>query len=165
MKTYRVRPKKVSGAAVRPPGSKSITNRALAAAALADGTSVLRNPLRSDDTEAMTECLRAMGVEVTEEGADAAVRGTARLRGGGRLPARASGTTARFITALAVLADGPGVIDGTARLRRRPSARWWKPWPPWEAGWNGPNTRRCMCGEADCPAVPPPSMFPCPASS
>lgn len=120
MKTYRVRPKKVSGAAVRPPGSKSITNRALAAAALADGTSVLRNPLRSDDTEAMTECLRAMGVEVTEQGEDAAVRGTARLRGGGRLPARASGTTARFITALAVLADGPGVIDGTARLRRRP---------------------------------------------
>lgn len=120
MKTYRVRPKKVSGSVVRPPGSKSITNRALAAAALADGTSVLRNLLRSDDTEAMAGCLRAMGAEITEDGADAEVRGKARLRGGGLMQARASGTTARFMTALAVLADGPSVIDGTARLRRRP---------------------------------------------
>lgn len=120
MKIYRVAPKKPRGAVVRPPGSKSLTNRALAAAALADGTSVLRSPLRSDDTAAMIGCLRAMGAGIAEKGDDLAVRGRPRPRGGGRLEARASGTTARFATALAVLADGPSVIDGTPRLRQRP---------------------------------------------
>lgn len=120
MKVYRVEPKKPSGATVRPPGSKSITNRALAAAALADGTSTLLRPLRSEDTAAMIGCLRAMGVGIAEEGEDVVVRGGPRPQGGGRLDARASGTTARFATALAVLADGPSVIDGTPRLRQRP---------------------------------------------
>lgn len=106
---------------MRPPGSKSITNRALAAAALAEGESLIAGALRSDDTEAMAGCLRRMGVHI-EDAPDGGlrVRSTGRLRGGGRLDARASGTTARFITAAACLADGPVVIDGAPRMRERP---------------------------------------------
>jgi len=118
---YEVRPRRIRDAVVRPPGSKSITNRALAAAALAEGESLIAGALRSDDTEAMAGCLRRMGVHIEDapEGG-LRVRSTGRLRGGGRLDARASGTTARFITAAACLADGPVVIDGAPRMRERP---------------------------------------------
>ena len=51
---------------VRPPGSKSITNRALLLAGLAKGTSRLTGALKSDDTRYMADALRAMGVEVSE---------------------------------------------------------------------------------------------------
>lgn len=121
MSWYEVRPRRIRDAAVRPPGSKSITNRALAAAALAEGESLIAGALRSDDTEAMAGCLRRMGVHI-EDAPDGGlrVRSTGRLRGGGRLDARASGTTARFITAAACLADGPVVIDGAPRMRERP---------------------------------------------
>lgn len=121
MSWYEVRPRRIRDAVVRPPGSKSITNRALAAAALAEGESLIAGALRSDDTEAMAGCLRRMGVHIEDapEGG-LRVRSTGRLRGGGRLDARASGTTARFITAAACLADGPVVIDGAPRMRERP---------------------------------------------
>lgn len=121
MSWYEVRPRRIREAAVRPPGSKSITNRALAAAALAEGESLIAGALRSDDTEAMAGCLRRMGVHIEDapEGG-LRVRSTGRLRGGVRLDARASGTTARFITAAACLADGPVVIDGAPRMRERP---------------------------------------------
>ena len=120
MNTYEVRSRTVADRTVRPPGSKSITNRALIAAALAAGESRLTNPLRSDDTQAMISCLRSLGIHisVTEDGLVVSSDGA--LRGGGRLYARASGTTARFITAAAALANGPSVIDGTARMRERP---------------------------------------------
>ena len=49
---------------IRPPGSKSITNRALVCAALADGTSTLRGALDSDDTRVMVEALRTLGLTV-----------------------------------------------------------------------------------------------------
>lgn len=114
-----MQPKQIRNSTVRPPGSKSITNRALVTAGLAAGESRIADPLRSDDTDAMAECLRTMGVEVIAEARDFLVRSTGRLRGG-RLDARASGTTARFITAAAVLAEGPGVVDGTPRMRERP---------------------------------------------
>ena len=118
--TYEVTSKTFSSAIVRPPGSKSITNRALIAAALAAGESRISAPLHSDDTEAMSACLRSLGVRVntTKSGFD--VRSTGYLRGGGALDARASGTTARFVTAAATLADGPSVVDGTPRMRQRP---------------------------------------------
>ncbi|MDH3360286.1 MAG: 3-phosphoshikimate 1-carboxyvinyltransferase, partial [Desulfobulbaceae bacterium] len=53
---------------VRVPGSKSITQRALIAAALADGESTLRGPLASEDTHYTATALRAMGMEIHEEG-------------------------------------------------------------------------------------------------
>ena len=117
---YEVEPRRIRDSTVRPPGSKSITNRALVVAALAVGDSRIIGPLRSDDTDAMIGCLLRIGVEVeaTIEGFD--VRSDGRLRGGGPLDVRASGTTARFITAVAALAERPSVIDGTARMRERP---------------------------------------------
>lgn len=117
-----IRPRGPLDAVVRVPGSRSLTNRALVTAALARGESVLDGALGSDDTEAMRDCLAALGVSVREHGARWTVQGR-----GGALPApsrtldaRASGTTARFVTALATLAAGPSLVDGAKRMRERP---------------------------------------------
>lgn len=107
------------------PGSKSITNRALMCAALANGESELTGVLVADDTMAMIDALVLLGIEaaLTTDGTQ-----TARLVGcGGRFPAgdvtidaRLSGTTSRFMLCAATLAAGPVVIDGAAPLRARP---------------------------------------------
>lgn len=108
------------------PGSKSITNRALVCAALADGVSHLRGALFADDTEAMLDCVSRLhaGVVADEPAATIEVTGL-----GGRLPdgpidldARLSGTTARFILPVAALGEGPYHLDGAEPLRRRPMA-------------------------------------------
>lgn len=109
-------------AQLRVPGSKSLTNRALLVAALADGPSTLRGPLVSDDTAAMIRSLRQLGAAIDDGGPDWQIEGN-----GGRLRRPAapldvgnSGTTARFLAAAACLADGPVLIDGDARMRERP---------------------------------------------
>ena len=119
-------------AVVRPPGSKSLTNRALVCAALAAGRSVLDGALFADDTEAMLGAVRALGVRVEASPAEARVAVTgpafaqavAAEAGGGvvGLHARMSGTTARFL--LPVVALGPGTyrLDGAPSLRARPMA-------------------------------------------
>lgn len=109
---------------VRPPGSKSITNRALICAALADGPTTLAGVLFADDTVAMLECLGALGVGI-EEGDDAT---SLLVRGGGgavsagdvSLDANLSGTTARFIAPVASLLAQRVTLDGGEPLRRRP---------------------------------------------
>src|SRR5262245_48627729 len=118
----RIEPRGPLDARVRVPGSKSVTNRALLTAALAEGTSELSGALASDDTDVMIDSLTALGCAVDASGEPWRVSG-----GGGRLraPDRPlfagnSGTTARFLTAAACLADGPVTIDGTARMRERP---------------------------------------------
>jgi 3-phosphoshikimate 1-carboxyvinyltransferase len=112
-------------ASVRLPGSKSITNRALLLAALADGESILRDPLHSEDTLYMAQALRDLGVGIAEAAnGDYTVRGAA---GQFAAPAKPlfvgnSGTTVRFLTAAACLTP-PGtdvVLDGVARMRERP---------------------------------------------
>jgi len=117
-----IRPRGPLDAAVRVPGSKSITNRAALIAALARGSSTLTGCLASDDTEAMREGLRALGVAIAVDGDTWRVEGRAGVLRAPTAPidARASGTTARFLTAAAVLADGPVTIDGTPRMRERP---------------------------------------------
>ncbi|MEM1335813.1 MAG: 3-phosphoshikimate 1-carboxyvinyltransferase, partial [Actinomycetota bacterium] len=106
------------------PGSKSITNRALVCAALAEGRSVLRGALFADDTEAMLSVLDGLGIETVVE-PDAA---TIEVHGcGGRLPGRGaevsanqSGTTARFAVPLAALGGAPVVVDAHPQMRARP---------------------------------------------
>jgi 3-phosphoshikimate 1-carboxyvinyltransferase len=109
-------------AVVRVPGSKSITNRAVLIAALARGDSTLAGCLESDDTQAMREALRALGVAIEVDGDTWRVHGANGVLRAPAAPldARASGTTARFLTAAATLADGAVVIDGTPRMRERP---------------------------------------------
>jgi 3-phosphoshikimate 1-carboxyvinyltransferase len=105
------------------PASKSVTNRALACAALAAGDSLLRDPLHSDDAEAMRAAVTAMGAAVDEpEGGAWLVHGTA---GRPRSPAapvdaRLSGTTLRFVAALATLAPAGATVGGRPGLLARP---------------------------------------------
>lgn len=105
------------------PGSKSLTNRALLLAALADGESVVRRALLdADDARVMIEALRTLGAGV-EQGEDGSlrIRGCAgRFRGGCSINLKNAGTATRFLAAAACLADGPVVIDGNARMRERP---------------------------------------------
>jgi 3-phosphoshikimate 1-carboxyvinyltransferase len=125
MEVYRVAPISAPlDAVVSVPGSKSIANRALVCAALADGESTLVGVPDGDDTEAMIDCLRVLGLAV--ERTDDEVRitgGVASFRKGPlTLPTRLAGTTSRFVTALAVLGPGPYTVDGAGPLRRRPMA-------------------------------------------
>jgi 3-phosphoshikimate 1-carboxyvinyltransferase len=104
------------------PGSKSVTNRALVLAALADGTSRLTRPLASRDSALMIGGLRALGVDVAADGDDVVVVGNP----GPLRPAAATvdlgnaGTVARFLPPLAALASGTVTFDGDPRIRERP---------------------------------------------
>jgi 3-phosphoshikimate 1-carboxyvinyltransferase len=107
-----------------PPGSKSLTNRALVMAALADGTCELRNVLFADDTHVMIDSLGRLGFRVEVDRAT----NTVHVHGaGGRIPRGEaelfvgnSGTTVRFLTALCTLGNGEYSLDGIARMRERP---------------------------------------------
>ena len=126
----------VSGAAgtAAVPGSKSITNRAILCAALAQGRSTLDGALFADDTEAMMGAAVAVGASVTPDRSSGRVTvdGIAARPGApaagatndepGRVPARASGTTARFVLPVLAALGGGWVLDGDAQLRRRPFA-------------------------------------------
>jgi 3-phosphoshikimate 1-carboxyvinyltransferase len=122
---YLVRPvsEPVRGS-IRPPGSKSLTNRALITAALASGTTRLTGVLASDDTRVMVESLNRLGVPVTHDVADC----TMEVNGcGGRPPAAKaelwlenSGTSIRFLTAFCALGNGEYRLDGNGRMRERP---------------------------------------------
>jgi 3-phosphoshikimate 1-carboxyvinyltransferase len=108
------------------PGSKSLTNRALVCAALADGTSNLTGALFADDTEAMIEGLRRLGAGIMSDRAEARieVEGTKGVLAAGpiELNARLSGTTARFLLPVLAIGEGPYRLDGLPPLRARPMA-------------------------------------------
>lgn len=109
-------------ATVECPGSKSITNRAVVIAALAKGETLLENPLESEDTWAIRNALTLLGAKFHCDGARWRVEGTngTLVAPTETLDATASGTAARFLTAVATLAPGPSVLDGTVRMRERP---------------------------------------------
>lgn len=109
---------------VTPPGSKSITNRSFVIAALAQGTSTLTGVLDSDDTKYMRDALKLMGVEIEHDAlaCKAVVHGC-----GGFFPTTEaelflgnSGTSIRFLTAVAIHSNGSFVLDGVERMRQRP---------------------------------------------
>ncbi len=101
--------------------SKSATHRALVAAALAEGLSEIREPLDADDTLRTLQGLRELGISIEKRERVWVVQG-----GGGMVPGGAtvnlgaSGTSARFLTALATLGERPSTLDGSPRLRERP---------------------------------------------
>jgi 3-phosphoshikimate 1-carboxyvinyltransferase len=103
-------------ATVTVPGSKSITNRVLVLAALADGGSVVRGALVSRDTELMAAALRSLGVGV--DLLSSVTPGP--LRGDVDVDCGLAGTVMRFLPALAALADGDVRMDGDAHARTRP---------------------------------------------
>jgi 3-phosphoshikimate 1-carboxyvinyltransferase len=111
------------GEALAPP-SKSMTNRLLVVAALATGESRLLGPLVSDDSLAMVDGLRALGVEARLSWDEALVvgRGGAVGPASGVVTAGLSGTTLRFLAAVSLLAGAPVTVDGDPPLRRRPAA-------------------------------------------
>ena len=107
---------------IRPPSSKSITNRALICAALARGESTLRWPLASDDTRVMIDSLRRLGMNVVESDSSLIVTGH-----GGKIPNQQaelfignSGTSVRFLTAMVSVGAGQFTLDGVERMRERP---------------------------------------------
>ncbi|MEV6630308.1 3-phosphoshikimate 1-carboxyvinyltransferase [Actinoplanes sp. NPDC051470] len=109
-------------AAVRPPGSKSITNRAVLCAALAPGVSTLGGALFADDTRAMMDAAVALGavVDASPDARTITVRGGAGPVAGAVIDARQSGTTSRFVLPAAALFGSRTVVDGSAQLRARP---------------------------------------------
>lgn len=102
------------------PGSKSLTNRLLVLAALADGPSRLRRVLRARDSELMAAALRALGVAVEDDGADWVV--TPAPLHGAAVDTGLAGTVMRFVPPLATLANGTVHFDGDPYARTRPMA-------------------------------------------
>jgi 3-phosphoshikimate 1-carboxyvinyltransferase len=103
--------------------SKSVTHRALVAAALATGDSLVRHPLDAVDTRVTRSGLGSLGIDVVDDAAGWIVRGGGgRIPGGGRLELAESGTSLRFLLAVAALGDRPSSLDGSPRLRERPVA-------------------------------------------
>ena len=118
------------------PGSKSITNRALILAALADGEVTLTGALWSEDTEAMFDCLQKLGFEIRKENdPDELCNRTITVKGlGGKIPnggtaekplelfVGTAGTAARFLAAFVCLGHGVYRLSGVARMHERPQA-------------------------------------------
>lgn len=108
-------------ATVSIPSSKSFTHRALVVSALAEGESILENALLSEDTEFTKEGLKAFGVTIRQGTHGVSVVGTGgHLKGGERIFVGNSGTSIRFLCALASLKKGKTLLDGCERMRKRP---------------------------------------------
>ncbi len=122
------------------PGSKSITNRALILAALADGEARLTGALWSEDTQIMVECLQKLGFEIrVENDPDEFCNRTITVEGrGGKIPKSGTaekplelfvgnaGTAARFLSAFVCLGDGVYRLSGAPRMHERPQAALFK---------------------------------------
>jgi 3-phosphoshikimate 1-carboxyvinyltransferase len=106
-------------AVVSLPGSKSLTNRALILAAVADGPSVVRRALRSRDTLLMAQALTSLGSVVDTSGADWVVT-PAPLAGDATVDCGLAGTVMRFVPPVAGLSTGAVSFDGDPHMRSRP---------------------------------------------
>jgi 3-phosphoshikimate 1-carboxyvinyltransferase len=125
------RPNQPIRAVLRPPGSKSLSNRALLLAAMAEGRTRIEGCLDAEDTRLMLDCLARLGIEVVQTGETIEdgleLEGSARLgtsSGAIELNVGTAGTVARFLTAALAAARAPVwesvLIDGSARMRERP---------------------------------------------
>lgn len=106
------------------PGSKSMTNRALLLAALADGPGVVRLALRSRDADLMAQAMRSLGTEMSPSNESGSSTDWAitpgPIRGGVSVDVGLAGTVMRFVPPMAALADGEVFFDGDAHARKRP---------------------------------------------
>ncbi|RJL25193.1 3-phosphoshikimate 1-carboxyvinyltransferase [Bailinhaonella thermotolerans] len=113
-------------ATVRVPGSKSVTNRALVLAALAEGPGTVRRALRSRDADLMVSALTALGAtftpvgEGTADSVDWRVEPAAAITGNTSVDTGLAGTVMRFVPPVAALADGDVSFDGDPHARKRP---------------------------------------------
>ena len=120
----QVEPRSAIDATVRIPGSKSVTHRALIAAALAEGESLLRELLACEDTLYTINALQQLGVQISIDGENANVSGT----GGKFRPAGDmkdiylgnSGTSYRLLLSTVALANGDYILTCTSRMQDRP---------------------------------------------
>ena len=117
-----IRPMDRCDAVVTIPGSKSYTHRALIVSALADGESILLNALASEDTDYTCRGLERLGIRSLwkKDGLHVLGAGGKFDRGGRKIFTGNSGTSMRFLTALASLRDGQTLLDGDGRMRQRP---------------------------------------------
>ncbi len=125
MEKYIVKPvKRNMQLEIEVPGSKSITNRALLLAALADGTSKISNILFSDDSRHFLQCLVDLGfeVEVNEAEKTAIIKGENGIipRKEAEIYVGSAGTAARFLTAMTGLAGGKYIINASEQMKKRP---------------------------------------------
>jgi len=120
-------------AAVKIPGSKSYTQRALAIAALAEGTSFLSNALLSGDTERLMSALRDLGAEIMVGDDGITVNGTGGdiLNPGREIHLGNNGTALRLLISLVALGRGNYVLTGDGRLRERPVKPLLDAWYRW----------------------------------
>lgn len=122
---YKVQPVLHSlNANVRVPGSKSLTNRVLLVASLANGSTCLTNALFSDDSHYFVKALQTLGFDIR---LDKPANEMTVVGLGGKIPSQSAnlfignaGTAARFLSAFLTLGHGEYVIDGDARMRERP---------------------------------------------
>ena len=112
---------------VHVPGSKSITNRALLLAAMAQGTSVLRGCLTSDDAVHFLSCLKNLGFPVKEEKGEGLGSNITITGFGGEIPNKkaeiyvgSAGTAARFLVAMLAFSDGEYVVKSSEQMKKRP---------------------------------------------
>lgn len=117
----RIYPSTIHGVITAPP-SKSVTHRAIILAALAKGTSVIKNALLSDDTKHTIQACKAMGVSIKQQGHTLTIVGSEGNLQAPKKPLHLghSGSTMRMMTAVACLAKGRTVLTGSDRLKERP---------------------------------------------
>ena len=107
---------------MQPPGSKSITNRALLCAALAEGSSTLRGALKSDDTLVMVDALKQLGIQVHQnwDSGELTIAGGQFKNNDATIEVKNSGTSIRFLTAALAVAGGNFRLQGVPRMHERP---------------------------------------------
>ena len=123
---YPKRPVSAAPLSAQVPGSKSITNRAMLLATMADGTSLLKGVLFSDDSRHFLRCIQELGFETLVDEAEKSIQ----IKGcGGTIPKReaslyvgSAGTAARFLTAYLGVSEGVYHMDASEQMRRRPMA-------------------------------------------
>ncbi len=114
-----ITPNKLKGSVVIPP-SKSLSHRAIIAAALAEGKSTIKNIIFSEDIKATIECMRGLGATIEEFDNYLVINGSKPKRVSSEMCANESGSTIRFMIPIALTVDSPIVFTGKNNLVKRP---------------------------------------------